>query len=387
MTRLHSPGHGVRRRCALAVFGVIGLLALVGCARAPAADPAPTAKVDGSAIVFPSNSPQLKVLRSEAVDAGTDALLQLPARLGWDETRSSALRSPLPGQVASIEAVPGQRVKVGQVLAWIVAPEIGQAQAERSRGTAELRRARSELARVRELHQAGVASGRELEEAEAALAGSQADQQRVLALTRGYGSAAGIDQRMALRSPIDGVLVERRMSPGMAVSAEAEVPLAVVSDPERLWLLVDVPEQLAARVQRGQQVSLGGSEGAGEVQAPLDYVAAYIDPERRVLQARAQIDNRAGRYKAGQYLRATIRVPMPGGVSVPDAAVLLLGRQQVVFLDQGQGRYLRQPVVAEALGEGRLWVRDGLAAGSRVVVDGGLLLQQLLDQHGVGATP
>jgi len=43
-------------------------------------------------------------------------------------------------------------------------------------------------------------------------------------------------------------------------------------------------------------------------------------------------------------------------------------------------------VQAEELGDGRLWVREGLAAGSRVVVEGGLLLQQLVDSAAAPAT-
>jgi len=80
-------------------------------------------------------------------------------------------------------------------------------------------------------------------------------------------------------------------------------------------------------------------------------------------------------------VRAEITVPMDGGVSVPEGAVLLLGREQVVFVDEGNGQFARRTVQAEELGQGRLWVGQGLPAGARVVVDGGLLLQQVLDQN------
>ncbi|MFS2047261.1 efflux RND transporter periplasmic adaptor subunit, partial [Stenotrophomonas geniculata] len=91
------------------------------------------------------------------LQAGASASLQLPGRVVWDETRSSALRTPLAGQVARIEAQPGQKVKAGQVIAWITSPEFGQAQAEGVRGRAQLQQARKELERTRELHAAGVA--------------------------------------------------------------------------------------------------------------------------------------------------------------------------------------------------------------------------------------
>lgn len=359
---------------------VVAVLLASGCARVaePAAVPAPT--VDGDSIRFAADSPQLMVLRSEPVIDEPASVLQLPARITWDDTRTSLLRSPLPGQIARIDAVPGQQIKTGEVVAWVASPDYGQVQAEGVRGAAELRQARNELARVRELHEAGVASGRELGEAEAAFVASEADHARLQVLTHGLGGGRGIDQRMPLRSPIDGILVERRMSPGMAVSAEAETPLAVISDPDQLWLIVDVPEALAGRLKAGMAISVEPGQGVS-AQSVLRHVDDYIDSERHVVQARAELDNRARRFKAGQYVRAAITVPMDGGITIPEGAVLLLGQEQVVFVDEGEGRYERRTVHAEELGQGLLWVSEGLAAGTRVVVDGGLLLQQLLDQN------
>ena len=44
---------------------------------------------------------------------------------------SRALRTPLAGQVARIEAQPGQKVKAGQVIAWITSPEYKKVQEAR----------------------------------------------------------------------------------------------------------------------------------------------------------------------------------------------------------------------------------------------------------------
>lgn len=230
-----------------------------------------------------------------------------------------------------------------------------------------------------------MASGRELDEAEANFAGSQADHARATAFAKAYGNGQRVDQRLPLRAPIDGVLVERRMSPGMSVSPDSEQPLAVIGDPDRLWLLLDVPESLAGRMKAGMQASVPGADGQ-LLQATLQHVDDFVDSERRVVQARAELDNRARGFKAGQYVRAQVALPAEGGVSLPDAAVLLIDGKQVVFVEEDKGRYVRHAVHAEELGDGRLWVREGLAAGSRVVVEGGLLLQQLVDSAPAAAS-
>nr|WP_241898038.1 efflux RND transporter periplasmic adaptor subunit [Stenotrophomonas maltophilia] len=171
----------------------------------------------------------------------------------------------------------------------------------------------------------------------------------------------------------------------MAVSPDSEQPLAVIGDPDRLWLLLDVPESQARRLKAGMQVSLAGADGR-PLQVTLQHVDDFVDSERRVVQARAELDNRARAFKAGQYVRAQVALPAEGGVSLPDAAVLLIDGKQVVFVEEAKGRFVRHAVHAEELGDGRLWVREGLAAGSRVVVEGGLLLQQLVDSAPAAAS-
>ena len=108
------------------------------------------------------------------------------------------------------------------------------------------------------------------------------------------------------------------MSPGMAVSPDSEQPLAVIGDPDRLWLLLDVPERLAGRVKAGMQVSVPGADGQ-PLQATLQHVDDFVDSERRVVQARAELDNRARGFKAASTCvrrwqcrpRAVSRCPMP----------------------------------------------------------------------------
>lgn len=349
-----------------------------GCGRQAADVTASAPQVNGAMVTFPAGSRQLAVLHSEPVEEGATSTLLIPGRISWDETRSSALRSPLAGQVAKLDVAQGAHVKAGQVIAWITSPEFGQAQAERARGRAELKQARNELERVRELHGAGVASGRELDEAEAAFAAAQSEHARAVAFASSYGNGAAIDQRLPLRSPIDGVLVERRMSPGMSVSPDAERPLAVVGDPDRLWLLLDAPEGMANQLRAGMEVTVADPAG-GALKTQLQHVDDYVDSERRVVQARAEIDNSARHFKAGQYVQAGVIVPAQGGVTVPDAAVMLINGEQVVFIDHGQGRYERRVIRADELGDGRLWIKDGIPEADRVVTEGGLLLQQLVD--------
>jgi cobalt-zinc-cadmium efflux system membrane fusion protein len=358
------------------------LTALAACTHHEELAPVVGPKVEQGQIRFPAGSRQLDVLKSVPAEAAAASMLTLPARLGWDDTHTSRVHSAMAGQVAAIKVAPGQAVKAGDTLALIASPEFGEAQAERVKSEVELRQADRQLKRSRELHDAGIVSGRDLEEAEATWASASADNARTAARAKLYGGASTIDQSFPLRSPIDGIVVDRKLNPGQAVGPEQGDDSApfTVSDPRYLWLLIDVPENLADRIETDLPVHFVLADGT-RIDSRLDHVADFVDPETRVVAARASIDNSQRRLKAGGYVRAEIALPAGSGVDVPSAGVLLIDHRRVVFIDEGNGVYRRQQVSGEEVSEGRIRIHEGLAPGARVVVAGALFLQQLLDAN------
>ncbi|MEJ6890823.1 efflux RND transporter periplasmic adaptor subunit, partial [Bradyrhizobium diazoefficiens] len=114
---------------------------------------------------------------------------------------------------------PGATVKAGQPLAMLTSPDFGVAQADARKAAADSAVAAKALARQRELYGAGIIAQKELEQAQADAARAAADLQRTRAALSQYGAAAagtdGVNQRFALRSPIDGLVVERNINLGM----------------------------------------------------------------------------------------------------------------------------------------------------------------------------
>lgn len=372
----------VRSRAARAWPAFALFAALGACHRA---EPPPVAQpeVDGDHIAFPSGSRFAEVLSSAPVEAAAGSVLVVPGRLAWDDTRTARVFAAMAGQIAAINARPGDAVKAGQALALIASPAFGEAQSERVRAEADLHQAERQRRRSRELQDAGVIAARELEEAENAYVHALAEAERTRARARLYGDGARVDQRLALRSPIDGVVVERRINPGQEVApeqAQGDGPaLFTVSDPTRLWLLLDLPEGMAMRVQPGQRVRFAPhDDAAAGFEAEIEHVDDFVDADTRSVRVRATIDNAARRLKAGMYVQAELALPSGGGFDVPAAAVLLIDGDHVVFVDEGDGRYRRQPVQTAEASAGRMHVADGLGDGERVVVAGALYLQQLL---------
>jgi len=234
---------------------------------------------------------------------------------------------------------------------------------------------------VQELFNAGVAPTKDLQAAQADVARSAAEQARTRAKLKLYGKTDTVDQTLALKSPIAGVVVERNLNPGQEIRLDnqGDKALFVVSDPTQLWFLLDVAEKDVALVKPGTELSLSTTSlGDERVKGRILHVADVVDPQTRTVKVRGEIANADQRLKAEMYVVAELRVPAPGGYLVPARAVYLRGEQHYVFIDEGTGRYARRAIDVGPLSDGYQVVLQGLGANDKVVLDGSLLLERLL---------
>jgi len=353
-----------------------------GCGDGKGKDAPPQPTVEShSVVVFPKASPMLDQIVSVPVEPRRELCLRFNGRLVWNEDRTARVFSPFGGRVESIAVRPGARVVRGQALAVLAAPELGIAQAEARKAENDSSLAQKNLERIRELAQAGVAPAKDLQAAEAEVVRAAAERARASARLKLYGGADTVDQRLALRSPVTGVVVERNLNPGQELrpDSQGDKPLFVVSDPSQLWFLLDVSEQDVAQVKPGTEVKLStASLGEERVSGRVRQVAELVDPQTRTVKVRGVVEAADQRLKAEMFSVAELRLPAPGGYLVPTRAVYLRGEQHFVFVEEGGGRYARRAIVPGPIGDGYQAVLGGIAANDKVVVDGNLLLERLL---------
>ncbi|HTQ77261.1 MAG TPA: efflux RND transporter periplasmic adaptor subunit [Burkholderiales bacterium] len=355
---------------------------IAGCNPPPPANPAPPPKVEGESVVFPVGSPQLAALPTAPVEARREAVLRFNGRIVWDEDRTVRVFSPFGGRVLKIAVRLGERVRPGQALALIAAPELGSAQADARKAEQDDALARKTLARVEELVGAGVAPAKDLQAAQADAGRAAAERARTAERLRLYGKTSDVvDQRFALSSPIAGTVVERNLNPGQELrpDAQGERGLFVVSDPRHLWFVLDVAEGDVGAVHAGDEVRLQATMlGEDSVPGTITHVADFVDPQTRTVKVRGSLDNADGRLKAETFVTASLTVPAANGVVVPTGAVYLRGEKHYVFIADGAARFTRRVVRLGPTQGARQVVLEGLAPGDRVVTDGNLLLERLL---------
>ena len=363
------------------LIAVLGMLAACG-ERDNKSVPQPT--VEGhSTVVFQNGSPQLSSIATATIEPRREMVLRFNGRLVWNEDRTVRVFSPLAGRVMSISARIGDRVNPGQTLAVIAAPDLGMAQSEAHKAEQDFAVAQKSFARVEELYKAGVAPQKDFQAAQADLARASAERSRTQERLKLYGSDAAVDQRFALRTAIGGVVVERNLNPGQEARPDAnpDKPYFVVSDPTRLWFLLDVSENEVGSVKSGVEVKMSSAAlGDDSVQGRIVHVADLVDPNTRTVKVRGTVDNPDQRLKAEMFITAELRVPTTKGLLGPARAIYLRGEQYFAFVDAGAGKFTRKAVRLGPSYDGLQVVMEGLAPQDKVVVEGNLLLERILGE-------
>ena len=183
-----------------------------------------------------------------------------------------SIGTEISGVVESVAVDFNRAVRVGQVLARVNTDKL-QAQAAQARAAllsaqakqlqseATVKEAEADLARleqVRELSGGRVPSRQELESQQATVARARADQASAGAqVTQAQASLAAIEtdiNKAVIRSPINGIVLDRQVDPGQTVAASFQTPtlFTLAEDLTKMKLIVDVDEADIGNVRLGQ---------------------------------------------------------------------------------------------------------------------------------------
>jgi len=369
--------------------GFILAILVAGCHHETTPEPPPTPKVDGDKITFPTNAPQLGYLTVEPAQERKAAAVGLYGRLAWDDDVTVRVYSPVGGRVIAIPVEVNQRVAAGDALASLDSPDFGQALANARTAAGNFAAADKTLIRAKELFEHGAAAQKDVEAAEAAYGAAEAERDRAEATLANYGgSDASTNEIYSLRSPLAGVLVEKNISPGQEIRPDLMLanaqqfinPQFVVTDPTRLWLFLDVDELIVTSLASGREIFIHTPAYPDKTfHGRLEIIGHELDPTTRTIRARCLVDNGDNLLRAEMYVTADVASSESAGVDVPTKALFMKGEQHCVFVEIAPGQFERRTVKLGVESNGRTTILDGISPGQRVVSEGSLLLESILE--------
>lgn len=379
-----------------AVVWAIAAATLTACQDKPAALPR-TEVVDPKLVVAPAAlAASLKA--APVREAEFAEVLRIPGRVEADEARLARIGASVTGRITDLDAIPGEDVKRGQLLATLHSAELTSAQLGFLKSYSQRLLAARASQRAEQLFEADVISKAELQRRQSELAQAEVevsaarDQLQVLGMSEeaivSLNSERAVNSRASVRSSISGTVLERKVTQGQVVQpADA---MFIVADLSRVWLVAEVPEQQAPLVRRGETVhaeiaALPGDRFGGT----LSFVGAIVNPETRTITVRMELDNAGRRFKPAMLATMFIRGRAETGLAVPAAAVVRDENRDYVFIetkdDKGGVRYAMRVVTLGAEQDGLRRVVSGLSKGEPVVIEGAFHLNNERKRRTIGS--
>ena len=293
----------------------------------------------------------------------------------------------------------GDRVKEGQVLAEIEAPELNQqirqakatvdqanstieqAQAALQQGRSNENLARVTAQRWENLSKKGVVSRQEDDTYQAQWAAQQANVQALeKAVSAARNNAAAVEANVArlndllayqtVRAPFAGVITLRNVDEGVLVN-EGNTLLFRIAQTDRLRTYLNVPQSDAGSVRVGQQAVLVIPDLPGHgFPGAVTRTANALDLATRTLLVEVQVPNPAALLMPGMYAQVRFSTGRAEAAVIVPGDVLILGRQgpRVAVVAPDHRIHLRQIRIGQDLGS-EIEVVSGLAAGEVVVAN------------------
>jgi membrane fusion protein, multidrug efflux system len=334
-----------------------------------------------------STATAAQIVNVAAVESQTlETTLTLPAQITPYEVVD--IYPKVTGFLDSITVDRGSRVRAGQVMIRLSAPEIvaqrGQAEAALKTAEAQLSAAQAKFASDHGtyLHLAaaaqtpGVVAGNDLQVADQTAA---ADKAQVEAATKNVQAAqnvlrgvAQLESYLEIRAPFDGVVTQRDLHPGALVGPASgqsgAQPIVQIENLNRLRVVVPVPEAYAAGVQEKQEVIFSVPAYPGKTfRAPIARVSHDISQNTRTMQVELDYHNADTPITPGSF--ANVDWPIQRAyptLFVPVTAVTTdLQRTFVIRVRQGKAEWV--DVKAGVVVNGKTEVFGDLKPGDIVV--------------------
>ncbi len=276
------------------------------------------------------------------------------------------------GFVKELKVDIGSKVKTGQVLIVLEAPElVSQLNAAHSRLKSQEALYTASLANYNRLVETsktpGTISQNDLEQAEAR---KNADMANLEAAKASYKEVNDVKDYLVIRAPFDGTITARNINVGAYVGPSGS-PALTLQEQDKLRLVVAIPEAYTGYLKQGDQVEYKvRSMPAENFKAKLVRLSGALDQKFRSQRVEADIKNNDGKFLAGTVADVTLTMrSSQDAFTVPKSAVV----------QNSEGSFVIKVVDQKAK---RVPVKKGLSFNGSIEIFGDLSLGDVLLKKG-----
>jgi RND family efflux transporter MFP subunit len=314
---------------------------------------------------------QVQIAQAARIPETTEYLSILKSR------HSATINPQVEGQITKIFVKSGDRVTQSTPLLQIdplkQEATVNSQEASRAAQEANRRLAQVSLERAKKLHEAGVISRQDLDNAQSAYDSADAQVKALDEQVR--------QQRVELRyytvsAPMDGIVgdIPVRMGDRVTVSTL----LTTVNEPGALEAYIYVPADRSKDLRPGLAVRLLDETGSSVDETRITFVSPQVETDTQTVLAKAAVGNPKSKLRIAQQIRAQVTWGTHDGPVVPVLAVSRINGQFFAFVAVNEGKNTvarqKQLKLGDTVGNDYA-VLEGLKPGEHLIVSGTQFLQ------------
>lgn len=300
--------------------------------------------------------------------------LELPGEVKADETRVARVVPRLQGVVDQVLKKEGDRVRKGEVITVMSSRELADAKRDYIEASRNAEYRTGLLEREEMLWKKKISAENDYRLADKLAVDARLAQrlagQKLIVLGLPANTLDDLAQapaetmaRYEIRSPLDGVVLERTVTVGEAVTADQTI--FSLGDLSAVWVDVSVYAKDLGAVSVGQRATVMSTDLGAEAVGQLSYVGPLVGQETRTAVARIVLPNAGTKWRPGLFVtvrlvRESTTVPL----AVATEAIQTFRDWQVVFVKYGDWFEARPLELGRSDGQ---WVEivSGLKAGDQ----------------------
>jgi membrane fusion protein, heavy metal efflux system len=268
--------------------------------------------------------------------------------------------------VKSIKVIEGDKVKKGQVLAYLSHPDLISVQTEYASNWNQLEYLKEEYERKKKLYEDNVGSGKEYQKSKSAyfsmksqVSGDES-KLRLLGISPKKIQEGTIYDQVAVTSPISGHVRTVEVKTGQFVQPEKE--LFEIVNIEHIHADLMVFEKDMHKVKEGQRVTFTTESVPGkELEATIYSIGKAFEQDPKAIHLHAEIENKQGLLIPGMYINGRIIAEDVKTYALPESAVVREGDKYFIFTakkeqDNGETEWAFQPVEVNVGGIDNGWI-------------------------------
>jgi membrane fusion protein, heavy metal efflux system len=332
----------------------------------------------GTRVSVPEGSPvRSKLTIGVVAEREIRRKLVLPAVVEADPTRTVKVLPPVTGRVTDLLVQLGERVTQGQELAVIDSGDLAQAYADIEKAKSVKTLTKKGLDRQLGLEKAGGAAIKDREQAQSDYDQAVAELERAESRLRAIGVPADQKEQsrlLSLKAPVSGSVIDLQVARGAFLN-DPTASIITIANLGTVWVTANVPERDTASVAKGQDVDVTLAAYPAEVFAgKVLFVSDILDPDTRRTKVRIAFENPDIRLKPNMFAEATFSAPRETVQVVPTQALVLKDESDRLFVEVAPWTFEARTVEIGFQQGDQAIVKQGLKAGERIIVRGGVLL-------------